>query len=48
MAGKLTISELKRMPPGKKLTVYAGGELRIVTAGALLKQKQETARKGRR
>jgi len=42
---KLTISELKKMPKRKKLTVYAGGERRTVTAGWLLRKKQEAAKK---
>lgn len=45
---KLTIAELKKMPPRKKLTVYAGGETRTVTAGWLLKQKQAAAKKSRK
>lgn len=47
MAGKLTITELKKMPPNKKLTVYAGGEIRTVTAGTLLKKKQLAAKKNK-
>ena len=45
---KLTISELKKMSPNKKLRVYAGGEVRTVTAGWLLKTKQDAAKKKRR
>lgn len=44
----LTITELKKMPPRQKLTVYAGGEVRTVTAGWLLKQKQEAAKRSRK
>lgn len=44
---KLTITELKKMPPRKKLTVYAGGEVRAVTAGWLLKEKQTAAKQKR-
>ncbi len=44
---KLTITELKKMPRNKKLKVYGGGEIRTVTAGWLLKKKQETAKKKR-
>lgn len=44
---KLTIAELKKMPPRKKIKVYAGGEVRTVTAGWLLKEKQEAAKKRR-
>jgi len=47
MVGKLTISELKKMPRNKKLTVYAGGKIRKVTAGTLLRRKQEVRRKER-
>lgn len=36
---KLTIAELKKMPPRKKLTVYAGGETRTVTAEKSRKRK---------
>ncbi len=42
---KITMSELKKMPKSKKLRVYAGGEIRTVTAGWLLRQKQEAAKK---
>ena len=45
---KITISELKKMPKSKKLRVYAGGEIRTVTAGWLLRQKQEAAKKKRK
>lgn len=45
---KLTITELKKMPSNKKLKIYAGGEVRTVTAGWLLKKKQEAAKKKRR
>lgn len=45
---KLTISELQKMPKDKKLRVYAGGEVRTVTAGQLLKMKQDAAKKKRR
>jgi hypothetical protein len=45
---KITISELKKMPKSKKLRVYAGGEIRTVTAGWLLRQKQDVARKKRK
>lgn len=45
---KLTITELKKMPPHKRLTVYAGGEIRTVTAGWLLKKKQEAAKHKRK
>ena len=44
---KLTISELQKTPKNKKLRVYAGGEVRTVTAGHLLKMKQEAAKKKR-
>lgn len=36
------------MPKSKKLKVYAGGEVRTVTAGNLLKKKQEAAKKKRK
>jgi len=42
------MSELKKMPKSKKLRVYAGGEIRTVTAGWLLRQKQEAAKKKRK
>lgn len=45
---KLTITGLKKMPPNKKLKVYAGGEVRTVTVGWLLRQKQEVAKKKRK
>lgn len=45
---KLTITELKKMPSNKKLRVYAGGEVKTVTAGWLLKKKQEAAKKKRK
>jgi len=44
---KLTISELKKMPPRQKVKVYAAGEIREYTAGHLLRQKQEHAKKQR-
>lgn len=44
---KLTITELKKMPPRKKLRVYSGGEIRTVTAGWLLKKKQDAATRKR-
>jgi len=42
---KITISELKKMPKSKKLRVYAGGEVRTVTAGRLLKMKQKASKR---
>lgn len=42
---KLSINVLKKMSPNKKLKVYAGGEVRTVTAGWLLKKKQLKKRK---
>ena len=42
---KLSISELKKMPKNRKLKVYAGGEVRTVTAGLLLRKKQEVAKR---
>lgn len=44
----LTITELKKMSPRKKLFVYAGGEVRTVTAGWLLKQKQAAVKRKRK
>lgn len=36
---KIKDSELRKMPDNKKLTVYAGGEIRTITAGSLKKKR---------
>jgi hypothetical protein len=37
--GKITDAELRKIPNSKKITVYAGGEVRTMTAGWLKKQR---------
>jgi hypothetical protein len=38
MAGKMTKSQVAKMPDNKKLSVYAGGEIKTITAKQLKKQ----------
>lgn len=53
MAGKISDADLSKMPDNKRLKIYAGGEVRTLTAGYLKrlrkkdKGKDRSRRKGR-
>jgi len=48
MAGKMKKSDVAKMPDNKKLTVYAGGEIRTITARQLKKQMGITTKSSKK
>jgi hypothetical protein len=48
VTGKLTDAQWNAMPDSKKVRVYAGGEVRTVTAGSIKRERRAKRRKDKK